>query len=93
MVLLSHACVAGCVGCVLRTSHALFAAVLKESEMMVGCTPFSSSSWHFFRRAPQMTVTDVVPSPATTSCTRGFRLWFSHAWLTAVDCDWGCTAC
>jgi hypothetical protein len=36
--------------------------------MMVGCTPFSSSSWHFLSSAPQMTVTEVVPSPATTSC-------------------------
>jgi hypothetical protein len=51
-----------------RTSHALFAAVLKLSLMTVGWMPRSSSSWHFFSSAPQMTTTLVVPSPATTSC-------------------------
>ena len=39
--------------------------------MTVGCTPRSSSSRLFFSRAPHMTVTEVVPSPATTSCRAG----------------------
>mmetsp|Transcript_7141 Transcript_7141/g.12308 ORF Transcript_7141/g.12308 Transcript_7141/m.12308 type:complete len:228 (+) Transcript_7141:1394-2077(+) len=44
------------------------AALSKASEITVGCTPRSSSSWHFFSNAPQITTTEVVPSPATTSC-------------------------
>lgn len=35
--------------------------------MTVGWMPRSSSSRHFFSSDPQMTVTEVVPSPATTS--------------------------
>lgn len=50
------------------TSQALFAAVLKLSLMTVGWMPRSSSSCAFFSSAPQITTTDVVPSPATTSC-------------------------
>lgn len=52
------------------TSTALLTAVLKESEMMVGCTPRSSSSRAFFSSAPHSTTTLVVPSPATMSCGR-----------------------
>ena len=52
-----------------RTSTALSAAVPNASEMTVGWTPRSSSSRLFFSSAPHMTVTDVVPSPATTSCS------------------------
>jgi len=44
------------------------AAAAKPSDTAVGCRPRSSRSRHFFSRAPQMTVTVVVPSPATTSC-------------------------
>mmetsp|Transcript_10473 Transcript_10473/g.26846 ORF Transcript_10473/g.26846 Transcript_10473/m.26846 type:complete len:214 (-) Transcript_10473:1-642(-) len=51
-----------------RISTPFSAAFWKESEMTVGCTPFSSSSEHFLSSAPQMTTTEVVPSPATTSC-------------------------
>mmetsp|Transcript_10928 Transcript_10928/g.32507 ORF Transcript_10928/g.32507 Transcript_10928/m.32507 type:complete len:276 (-) Transcript_10928:111-938(-) len=51
-----------------RISHAFSAALLKASETTVGWTPLSSNSCVFFSNAPQMTTTDVVPSPATTSC-------------------------
>ena len=49
------------------TSQAFWAALLKESEITVGWTPFSRSSWAFFNKDPQTTTTDVVPSPATIS--------------------------
>ena len=52
-----------------RISEAFSAAVANESEITVGWTPLSRSSRHFRSSAPQMTVTDVVPSPAATSCT------------------------
>lgn len=50
-----------------HTWHALLAALLKLSLMTVGWMPFSSSSCAFLSSAPQMTTTDVVPSPATMS--------------------------
>ena len=52
-----------------HTSTALLAAVVKASDIRVGCTPFSSSFMLSLSSAPQMTTTEVVPSPATTSCS------------------------
>ena len=46
------------------------AARAKPSETTVGCIPRSSSLRHAVSSAPQMTVTDVVPSPAAASCER-----------------------
>mmetsp|Transcript_23828 Transcript_23828/g.34820 ORF Transcript_23828/g.34820 Transcript_23828/m.34820 type:complete len:292 (-) Transcript_23828:52-927(-) len=51
-----------------RISLALASALTKQSAMMVGCTPFSSSMRTASRKAPAMTTTDVVPSPASMSC-------------------------
>ena len=50
------------------TSSAFAAALAKASDTTVAWIPLSSNSRHFFRNAPQITVTDVVPSPAFTSC-------------------------
>mmetsp|Transcript_70079 Transcript_70079/g.222136 ORF Transcript_70079/g.222136 Transcript_70079/m.222136 type:complete len:208 (-) Transcript_70079:97-720(-) len=50
-----------------RTLHPCWAALFMASEMMVGWMPRASMSMAFFRSAPQRTVTEVVPSPATTS--------------------------
>ena len=52
-----------------RISEAFSAAVANESDITVGWTPLSRSSRHLRSSAPQTTVTDVVPSPAATSCT------------------------
>ena len=50
------------------TSIALFNATENPSEMAEGWIPFSMSSWQAFKRAPAMTTTEVVPSPASISC-------------------------
>mmetsp|Transcript_7546 Transcript_7546/g.23867 ORF Transcript_7546/g.23867 Transcript_7546/m.23867 type:complete len:266 (+) Transcript_7546:1040-1837(+) len=49
-------------------ASAFFSAVRKASEMIVGWMPFSSRRCAASRMAPQSTVTDVVPSPASVSC-------------------------
>mmetsp|Transcript_20586 Transcript_20586/g.55497 ORF Transcript_20586/g.55497 Transcript_20586/m.55497 type:complete len:234 (+) Transcript_20586:1349-2050(+) len=49
-------------------SMALSLAITKASEMSVGWMPFSRSFCAASRRAPQSTVTEVVPSPASVSC-------------------------
>ena len=51
-----------------RNLTAYWHALSNASEITVGCIPFSNSSSAFFNSDPQMTTTDVVPSPATTSC-------------------------
>mmetsp|Transcript_6297 Transcript_6297/g.19068 ORF Transcript_6297/g.19068 Transcript_6297/m.19068 type:complete len:263 (+) Transcript_6297:1009-1797(+) len=51
-----------------KISAAFLHAFPIESEMIVGWTPLLSSSRHFFSREPQITTTEVVPSPAFTSC-------------------------
>ena len=51
-------------------SSATSAARANPSETTVGCMPRSSSLRHAVKRAPQMTVTEVVPSPAAASCER-----------------------
>lgn len=53
-----------------RLLHAVtfFAASRNDSEMIVGWMPFLSMSSAAFSSEPAMTVTVVVPSPASTSC-------------------------
>ena len=51
-----------------RYSTALVAACWNDSAMTVGCMPFVKSFSAAPRRLPAMTTTDVVPSPASTSC-------------------------
>jgi len=42
-------------------------AAMNDSEICVGWMPFSRSAWHAFNRAPAITHTEVVPSPASMS--------------------------
>ena len=49
---------------------ALSRAAMKDSDICVGWMPFSKSDLHALRRAPAMTHTDVVPSPASISTER-----------------------
>ena len=51
-----------------RISSDFLAASRKDSEMTVGWMPFSSRICAWFSSDPAMTVTVVVPSPASTSC-------------------------
>lgn len=51
-----------------KYSTAFVAAFVNDSAMMVGCMPFSSIFSAAPSRLPASTTTDVVPSPASTSC-------------------------
>ena len=69
-----------------RICTAFSAAAANASEMTVGWIPRSSRSRHFFSSAPQITVTDVVPSPATTSCAgRAVQGWLATAWWSVTE--------
>ena len=50
-----------------RTWTAAAAALWKDSEITEGCMPLDSNRSAAPSRAPQMTTTEVVPSPASTS--------------------------
>ena len=52
----------------IRTSSAFFVASRNDSEMTVGWMPWRSSFSAAPRSEPAITVTVVVPSPASTSC-------------------------
>ena len=49
------------------TSFALLRATSNPSEIAAGCIPLLRSSWQAFSKAPAMTTTEVVPSPASIS--------------------------
>ena len=51
-----------------RYSTALIAAFWNDSAMMVGWIPFCSIFSAAPRKLPASTTTEVVPSPASTSC-------------------------
>ena len=51
-----------------KYSTALADALRKASAMMVGCMPFCNIFSAAPRNAPARTTTEVVPSPASTSC-------------------------
>ena len=65
-----------------RISSDFFAAIRNDSEITVGWIPFSSSVCAALSSAPAMTVTVVVPSPASMSCD--FERSTS---ILAVGCD------
>mmetsp|Transcript_10330 Transcript_10330/g.25326 ORF Transcript_10330/g.25326 Transcript_10330/m.25326 type:complete len:228 (-) Transcript_10330:172-855(-) len=65
-----------------RISQALSQALPMASEITVGCTPLPSRLMHLVRNAPQSTVTEVVPSPATMSCDLD-----SSTSIFAAGCD------
>mmetsp|Transcript_5574 Transcript_5574/g.18892 ORF Transcript_5574/g.18892 Transcript_5574/m.18892 type:complete len:266 (-) Transcript_5574:7-804(-) len=69
----------------LINSSDFFSAVRKASEMTVGCTPFSRSFCAASRIAPQSTVTEVVPSPASVSWAfaRSTSI-LAAGWLTSI---------
>ena len=49
--------------------------------MTVGWTPRASRSTHLDSKAPQITTTEVVPSPATTSCKHGVHHGACARWV------------
>jgi hypothetical protein len=51
-----------------KYSTALADALRKASAIIVGCIPFCSIFSAAPRRLPASTTTEVVPSPASTSC-------------------------
>ena len=51
-----------------RNSTALADAFKNDSAMIVGCIPFSSIFSAAPKKLPARTTTEVVPSPASTSC-------------------------
>mmetsp|Transcript_92562 Transcript_92562/g.239017 ORF Transcript_92562/g.239017 Transcript_92562/m.239017 type:complete len:232 (+) Transcript_92562:952-1647(+) len=64
-----------------RTSSALSDAMRKASVIVCGWMPLFSSFSAAVSRAPAMTTTEVVPSPASTSCALD-----SSAIILAVGC-------
>ena len=78
-----------------RICTAFSAAAANASEITVGWMPRSSRSRHFFSSAPQITVTDVVPSPATTSCVIHRILVAAGVYAKALQlwCRCHCASC
>mmetsp|Transcript_60707 Transcript_60707/g.167918 ORF Transcript_60707/g.167918 Transcript_60707/m.167918 type:complete len:236 (-) Transcript_60707:13-720(-) len=68
-----------------RTSSAFSAAIRKDSVIICGWMPLESSRSAAPRRAPAMTTTDVVPSPASTSwALESSAIIFAVGWLSFI---------